>query len=232
VTAAAALLALLTASAVPTEHGPPDAGAPAPVCHEASREVKLVASSGQLEQVLALLSKGLKGQRYTLEDGTSFTVTSVHDLAWRGGVEGVADIDFDHRVVAGSGTLPVRLEVSLDKAAQRLVPKVRLTGSIRIVKSRAKDEAGGLDFLAQGGGRLVEALSQTPAFRDEFSRRAEASLQPPSLAEMVRAVMPQLGLSGMGCVARARIDQWAPSLDGLTLAGNVTLSGPDTRCCH
>ncbi len=209
-----------------------DAG---PSCSESARELRYTATGDQLNAVLSALAVDLAGQKVVTRDGVTFTVRRVSGLSWRGGVIGIADVDFDYASLTGRGTLPLRVEAELDVPAQKIRSIVSLTGPIEITESHIRGVSGTLgDMAGDGFASVVRSVSLTDAFRQEFSRRAEAYARPPSIPDLVRSVQPRLQWNtrpGTMCVASARLDELSIRRDSLTLRGTVvTRTGPPDCC--
>lgn len=216
------LLLVLTAVLAAGAHKPP----PAKPCSEQRHELNTSIRGEALNAVLPLLTVDLSGQKFTLENGVVLTVRKVRELAWKGGLVGKADVDFDHESISGSGTLPLRLSAELDATAQILKPRVSLTGPIEIQKSQLKGMSASLGSLAESGlTSLIRAVSETEEFRSEFSRRAEEYAKPINVQELVSAVRSSLG-KDFGCIASAKLDELTPSADALSLRGSAV------TCCR
>ncbi len=211
---------------------PARAAEEAPACAEEEIPFRVPATGPQLDQALELLAAmDVSGRKVTTSQGVTFTLRKIRDLRWRSGVEGLADVDFDHSSVTGSGTLPFRIEVELDSAAQVLKPHLRLTGPIRVERSTAKAAAGPFAGLLQNNlGSIVGPVSESEAFRDEFSRQAEANMKRPSITELVRALKSYLPLPADVCLGAGKLDELKLHLDGLTVGGSVRIRR-GSHCC-
>lgn len=216
------LLLVLTAVLAAGSHKPP----PSKPCTEQRRELNASIRGEALNAVLPLLTVDLSGQKFNLENGVVLTVRKVRDLAWKSGLVGRAEVDFDHESISGSGTLPVRVWAELDAKAQILKPRVALTGPIEIQKSQLKGLGASLGSIAESGlTSLIRAVSETEELREEFARRAEEYAKPVNVQELVGAVRSYLGKDA-GCLASAKLDELTTSADALSLRGSAV------TCCR
>jgi hypothetical protein len=201
-------------------------------CTEETIPFYVPATGSQLDEALKLLAAiDVEGAKSISSQGITFKLRRVHDLVWRSGVEGRADVDFDHDAISGSGVLPFRIEVSLEVATQLLKPRLRLTGPITVLKSKAKAAAGAFgDFLENNLGTLVYTVSQAEEFQREFSHQADASIRPPSVTDLVRALKGYLPIPAGVCVTAARLDEVRSEVAQLSVRGKVTVRRGQ-NCC-